>query len=57
MTAMSQQPQDHVNPVLTSVGGLHYRETQEGISKGGVCVCVCVCVFGEHLSSDIQLMP
>lgn len=68
-----RQPQDHVNPVLTSVGGLRYRETQEGISKGGVSACMCACVrvcerararvrvctrpFGEHPPSDVPLRP
>lgn len=37
------QPQDP-NPVLTSVGGLHYPDTWDGISKGGVCACVGACV-------------
>ena len=45
------QPQDRVNPVLASVGGLHRQETQEGILKGGMCVCACVhmCAVPESL--------
>ena len=47
--------------MLTSVGGLHYQETQEGISEGVmyvyVCVCVCVCVCTcVHLESIYLLI-
>ena len=55
------QPPDRVNPVLTSEGwpAPRHRETQQGISEAGVqrATRVRAPVFGEHLSSDIQLRP
>lgn len=43
------QPQYRVDPALTSEGGVHYQETQEGIIKGGVRVRVSVSLEGIYL--------